>query len=389
MADRDEMVRRQEALARFGEAALRSDDVQEILTEACRLVAKALDVSFAKVLEIDRQTNEALVRAGYGWDAGVVGKVRLPLGERSSEAKAINTSRPLITRNIAEEERFEFPNFMREHGVVALVNVPVFVPGGEPYGLLQVDSREPRDFGDEDIAFLATYATILGPVIDRLHKVSDLRQARDRNAMLLRELQHRVKNDLAVVQSIIRLRAKGASEEARNELRIVGERIETLRLLQDQLYSRPDVERVAMRPYVQELLGNLAAWHQGAAGAVELRIDVAELELQPSIAAALGLILNEFTTNSFKYGFDGRPGILTVGLSPSSDDKLVLRVADNGVGFAKQDANARRGTGMTLIDGLARQLGGQANWSSEAGVRLEVEFPLDGESQDGAVVAYE
>lgn len=389
MADRDEMVRRQEALARFGEAALRSDDVQEILTEACRLVAEALDVSFAKVLEIDRQTNEALVRAGYGWDAGVVGKVRLPLGERSSEAKAINTSRPLITRNIAEEERFEFPNFMREHGVVALVNVPVFVPGGEPYGLLQVDSREPRDFGDEDIAFLATYATILGPVIDRLHKVSDLRQARDRNAMLLRELQHRVKNDLAVVQSIIRLRAKGASEEARNELRIVGERIETLRLLQDQLYSRPDVERVAMRPYVQELLGNLAAWHQGAAGAVELRIDVAELELQPSIAAALGLILNEFTTNSFKYGFDGRPGILTVGLSPSSDDKLVLRVADNGVGFAKQDANARRGTGMTLIDGLARQLGGQANWSSEAGVHLEVEFPLDGESQDGAVVAYE
>jgi len=389
MADRDEMVRRQEALARFGEAALRSDDVQEILTEACRLVAEALEVNFAKVLEIDRQTNEALVRAGYGWDAGVVGRVRLPLGERSSEARAINTARPLITRNIAEEERFEFPDFMRDHGVVALVNVPVFVPGGEPYGLLQVDSREPRDFGDEDIAFLATYATILGPVIDRLHKVSDLRQARDRNAVLLRELQHRVKNDLAVVQSIIRLRAKGASEEARNELRIVGERIETLRLLQDQLYSRPDVDRVAIRPYVQELLGNLAAWHQGAAGSVELRVDVAELEVQPSVAAALGLILNEFTTNSFKYGFDGRPGILTVGLSPSSDDKLVLRIADNGVGFAKQDATARRGTGMTLIEGLARQLGGRTNWSSEGGVRLEVEFPLDGGSDDGATVALE
>jgi len=246
-----------------------------------------------------------------------------------------------------------------------------------------------RNFGDEDIAFLATYATILGPVIDRLHKVSDLRQARDRNAVLLRELQHRVKNDLAVVQSIIRLRAKGASEEARNELRIVGERIETLRLLQDQLYSRPDVDRVAIRPYVQELLGNLAAWHQGAAGSVELRVDVAELEVQPSVAAALGLILNEFTTNSFKYGFDGRPGILTVGLSPSSDDKLVLRIADNGVGFAKQDATARRGTGMTLIEGLARQLGGRTNWSSEGGVRLEVEFPLDGGSDDGATVALE
>lgn len=384
MADRDEMVRRQDALARFGETALRSDDLQEILTEACRLVAEALGVSFAKVLEIDHQTHEALVRAGYGWNAGVVGRVRLPLGERSSEAQAINTARPLITRNIAEEERFEFPDFMREHGVVALVNVPVFVPGGEPYGLLQVDSREPRDFGEEDIAFLTTYATILGPVIDRLHKVGDLGRARDRNAMLLRELQHRVKNDLAVVQSIIRLRAKGASEEVRNELRIMGERIETLRLLQEQLYSRPDVDRVALRPYVQELLENLAAWHRGAGGLVELRIDVADLEAPPSIAAPLGLILNEFTTNSFKYAFKGRPGVLTVGLSASSDNRAVLRIADNGVGFAKQNANARRGTGMTLIDGLARQLGGQANWSSEAGVRLEVDFTLDGKSENGA-----
>lgn len=386
MADRDEMVRRQEALARFGEAALRSDDLQEILTEACRLVAEALGVNFAKVLEIDRQTNEALVRAGYGWNAGVVGRVRLPLGERSSEAQAINTARPLITRNIAEEKRFEFPDFMREHGVVALVNVPVFVPGGEPYGLLQVDSRDPRNFGKEDIAFLTTYATILGPVIDRLHKVSDLGQAQDRNAMLLRELQHRVKNDLAVVQSIIRLRAKGASEEVRNELRIVGERIETLRLLQEQLYSRSDVDRVALRPYLQELLENLAAWHRVAAEPVELRIDLANLEVPPSVAAPLGLILNEFTTNSFKHAFQGRPGILTVGLSASSDGRAVLRIADNGAGFAKQDANARRGTGMTLIDGLARQLGGQANWSSDAGVRLEVEFPLDGESGSRATV---
>lgn len=266
MADRDEMVRRQRALAGFGEAALRSNDVQEILTEACRLVAEALNVNFAKVLELDPATNEALVRAGYGWGASVVGKVRLPLGERSSETHALNTAEPLITQDIATERRFEFPDFMREHGVVALVNVPIFVPGGEPYGLLQVDLREPRDFDEEDIAFLTTYATILGPVIDRLHKVSDLRAARDRNAMLLRELQHRVKNDLAAVQSIIRLRSKGASAEVRDELRIMSERIETLRLVQEQLYSREDVDRVALRPYVQQLLENLSALHRGAGG---------------------------------------------------------------------------------------------------------------------------
>lgn len=130
MADRDEMVRRQRSLARFGEAALRSDDSQEILTEACRLIADALGVELAKVLEIDRGTDEALVRAGVGWRPGIVGKMRLPLSARSSEAYAIETAAPLISRDIAKEDRFEFPAFMREHGVVAMVNVPIFVPGG-------------------------------------------------------------------------------------------------------------------------------------------------------------------------------------------------------------------------------------------------------------------
>jgi two-component sensor histidine kinase len=216
-------------------------------------------------------------------------------------------------------------------------------------------------------------------VIDRLHKVSDLGKARDRNAVLLRELQHRVKNDLAVVQSIIRLRAKGASDDVREELGIVGERIETLRLLQEQLYSRQDVDRIALRPYVQELLENLSDLHRGTAGPVELRIDVAELEAPPSVAAAVGLIVNEFTTNSFKYGFKGRGGVLTVGLSPMAADQAVLRIADNGVGFGEEEPGSRRGTGMVLIDGLARQLGGRANWSSGSGVRLEVEFPLSAE----------
>ena len=63
---------------------------------------------------------------------------------------------------------------MCEHGIVALVNVPILLPGRKPYGVLQVDVREPREFGYEDIQFLRTYAMVLGPVIDRLHKARDL-----------------------------------------------------------------------------------------------------------------------------------------------------------------------------------------------------------------------
>ena len=113
-----------------------------------------------------------LVRAGVGWDPGIVGHLRLEMHERSSETYSIRVGKPIITRDIRQERRFEVPPFLKDAGVVALANVPIFLPGGRPYGLLQVDSREPRDFGDEDTEFLlGTYATILGPVIDRLHKV--------------------------------------------------------------------------------------------------------------------------------------------------------------------------------------------------------------------------
>jgi hypothetical protein len=75
--------------------------------------------------------------------------LRLPMNERSSETYSIKAAKPVITQDIDNEDHFELPDFLKEHGAVAIVNVPVFLPGGKPYGLLQVDSREPREFGKE------------------------------------------------------------------------------------------------------------------------------------------------------------------------------------------------------------------------------------------------
>ena len=180
MPDPEQMVRRQRVLADFGEFALRSESLDEILAEACRLVGEALGTQRAKVLEIEPGGQSLLVRAGVGWKPEVVGGMRLPMGEHSSDTFSIKAGRPVVTRDIREEERFDVPPFMREVGVVALVNVPVFLPGGRAYGLLEVDSTEPRAFGEEDTEFLRTYATILGPVIDRLHKVSRLQMTEER-----------------------------------------------------------------------------------------------------------------------------------------------------------------------------------------------------------------
>jgi PAS domain S-box-containing protein len=180
MLDFAKMMKRQQVLADFGEFALRSQDLDKILAEACRLVGDALETGRAKILEVQHKENCLLVRAGVGWNPGIVGQLRIPMEEHSSETFAIEAGEPVISQDISKEERFDVPPFMKHAGVVALVNVPILLPGGRPYGLLEVDATEPRKFGEDEIQFLRTYAAILGPVIDRLLMARTLHSSEER-----------------------------------------------------------------------------------------------------------------------------------------------------------------------------------------------------------------
>lgn len=377
------LTQRQKLLADFGDFALRCEDLDEILMRACHLVGDALGTELSKVLEIERGEHQALVRAGVGWKPGVVGQARISLGERSSEAYSIKVSRPVITPDIDKEERFDLPDFLREHGVKALVNVPIFLPGGRPYGLLQVDAREPRDFGEEDVEFLRTYATILGPMIDRLLKTSDLNDALQANTRLMQEMQHRIKNHIAIIAGLVWLRSRAAqSDEARQELQGIGARIDALRLVHEQLYAANTAQQLRLRPFVMQLLENLCHLHQEHSGQVRLQIAIADVDLDPDTAVPLGMILTEFASNSLKYAFDGEGGLLAVDIDIGEDDTWRVRIQDDGKGLPLQ-TSARKpgsGTGMKLIEGLAGQIGAHAQWSraGERGTELRLSFRVKG-----------
>ncbi len=181
-----ELLRQQAVLARFGELALWSDSLDEILQEACRLVTGALGTDLAKVLELQEDGRTLLVRAGLGWKPGVVGELRIEALEDSSEGHALQTGEPVISPDVGQESRFEIPDFLHDNGVRALVNV-VIIGGRDhsPYGVLQVDSREPRRFSDNDISFLRGYANLLAAAVDRLRVAELMRQAKRRLEQLV------------------------------------------------------------------------------------------------------------------------------------------------------------------------------------------------------------
>lgn len=184
--EQDVLLRQQTALARFGELALKSEDIDEILTEACRLVGEALGTNMAKVVEVQEDRRTLLVRAGIGWKPGVVGEVTLQLQDESSEGHALKTGEPVISPDIDQERRFHYPDFLTDNGVRAIANVLIIGARDKPpYGILQVDSREPRQFTESDLDFLRGYANLIAAAVDRLQVLASIRDVN-------RELERRV-----------------------------------------------------------------------------------------------------------------------------------------------------------------------------------------------------
>ena len=187
------LLRQQTILAKFGELALKSDDLDEILTEACRLVGEALGTDLAKVVELQEDGHTLLVRAGVGWKPGVVGKVTIQAEDDTSEGLALKTGEPMISPDIGTETRFRYPPFLTDNGVRAVANVVII--GGKdrpPFGILQVDSREPRQFTDEDTVFLRSYANLVAAAVDRLRVMGDVRDGEERLRRSHEALEERV-----------------------------------------------------------------------------------------------------------------------------------------------------------------------------------------------------
>ncbi len=182
----EESLRPQTVLARFGELALKSDDLDEILTEACRLIGEALGTDLAKVMEMQPDGGTLLVRAGVGWKPGVVGEAKTQVADDTSEGYALKTGKPMISSDIAKETRFRYPPFLTDNGVNAVANVAII--GAEdkpPYGILQIDSRTPREFDEEDTAFLRSYANLLATAVDRLRGIKEGRDKEERLRLAL------------------------------------------------------------------------------------------------------------------------------------------------------------------------------------------------------------
>src|SRR3978361_1735832 len=208
--------RQQKILAALGVLALRGTPFPELLDHTARLAAEGLNADFGKILEFMPSEQRFLVRAGVGWEPGVVGSATVVAGIASPAGYALRTGKAVISNHLENEQRFRTPELLVEHGIRRAMNV-ILQGDGSPFGVLEVDSKSEGEFGEHDVAFLQGAANILGMAIEQQQYQRRLQAALDRHQILLKEVNHRVKNSLQVVSSMLQLQANTVGDPILSE----------------------------------------------------------------------------------------------------------------------------------------------------------------------------
>ncbi|MDP4844129.1 MAG: tetratricopeptide repeat protein, partial [Salibacteraceae bacterium] len=203
-----------------------------------------------------------------------------------------------------------------------------------------------------------------------------IKRQKEEKEVLLKEIHHRVKNNLQVINSLIRLQCAFTDDKVALELfDECQNRIISMALIHEKMYEAHDLSNINLREYVNELSGNLLRSYR-LNQRIELKIDVASMKLSLDTLVPLGLLLNEMISNSLKHAFKGRDeGLITVNLGKNDQGLFELIVGDNGVGLPKdftfQSANT---LGMELIDTLTSQLDGKISRVDREGSFFKIEF---------------
>jgi len=207
-----------------------------------------------------------------------------------------------------------------------------------------------------------------------------LRSSLAEKELLLKEVHHRVKNNLQIICSLIGIQSGTAAPDSETAAALddIESRVWSMALVHELLYESDDFAALDFPGYVRKLCDRVVSGFEDAPGRIRVDVDIRqEVRLVLEKAIPCGLLINELVVNSFKHAFpDGRRGIITVSVDRDPDGTVLVRVADDGVGVADlATARKPRSIGFTLVESLASQLGGTVEFGGEGGFSSELRFP--------------
>jgi len=259
-----------------------------------------------------------------------------------------------------------------EHAVTRALERARLLAQREEYG-----ERLEREVEERTAQLTETNARLLKAMSEQRQAEQRIREQLQEKEVLLKEIHHRVKNNLQVISSLLYLQAQQIDDEA--HLAVLTEsrsRVKSMALVHEKLYNSDDLSDIDYASYMEEFAHYLLQTYTGEGREVDLVLDCEPVALAIDCAVPLSLLVNELVTNSLKYAWNGRERMsLTLGLHHDGEQCL-LTVADDGPGLPKEQDLEDPGTlGLQLVVNLARQVHGRLETSSDNGAYFNLRFP--------------
>jgi len=275
------------------------------------------------------------------------------------------------------QQRYPENPFLLRSGMEGYLGVPLLNAEGEKIGHLSIMTIRPLAADPALISILRLFAQRASAELLRLRAERAMLASLREKEILLKEIHHRVKNNMQIVSSLLSLQAREVTDPAM--LALVAEsraRILSMALVHEDLYQSDNLAQVDFRRYLERLAERTLAAQAGAA-LVRFELELDELSLTVDKAVPLGLLCNELLTNAFKHAFLGlAEGLVTVRLA-CTETQATLTVRDNGRGLPPGFDPEQGGTlGLQLVWSLADQLHGVVEAGNDGGAVFTVRFPL-------------
>ncbi len=214
-------------------------------------------------------------------------------------------------------------------------------------------------------------------ISDRKQAVDQLEHSLEEKETLLKEIHHRVKNNLQIISSLLRMQSRRARDESTMMLFQESQnRVQSMALIHEHLYQSPEISQIDFGEYIRSLTDNLFRCYGISQKAILLKIETGGIKLNLDTAIPCGLLINELVSNSLKYAFPkGRRGEIAICLVSTIDNTITLTVSDSGIGIPDSlDWNNTNSLGLRIVHNLTRQLKGTLTLERNNGTAFSITF---------------
>ncbi len=289
----------------------------------------------------------------------------------------IKTQKPLLV-NTAKENLYKKNNITPfGKDALSIISAPM-IAGEKTIGVITLQDYENENvYSSSQLDILSTLAAQAGIALENSNLYAEIKKSLREKDILLQEVHHRVKNNLQIMSSLVKLQSHYIKDEKMLDIMKETEsRIHSMAIVHSKLYSTKDYEQVNFAEYVKSLTDNFWNTFGFKLKNISFKIDILDIKMNIDTAIPCGLIINELVSNAIKYAFpESKKGEILISLRLPEGNIYELRVKDNGIGFdSKVDISSSDTLGIQLVTLLTKQMNGTLDVKSEKGSGAEFIF---------------